>query len=689
MGSLRTETLRRWAWDTAVPVVFLVLGLAAFSGALPGAFHLDDLHNIRDNPMIRDLRHTADLWWWDPSRYLTHLSFALGTSVHGLNPSGFLTVNILLHVVVSLLVYRWIRLLCELEPRRRRRRGEDRAGRAAALGAGLVFLLHPVQTEAVAYISQRATLLAGFCYFGSLIWYLDYRRSGRGIFFILSVVTAVLGVFTKPIVMSYPLAVYLHEAILLRRTLRVDRALAVRLAPFVLVALFVPCLLVMWKFKGFDPAHLTDVSRETTAVSRWLYLRTEVRVFWTYVRLWLFPLRQTVDYDYPLASRMGLISQGLSWAGLLALLGLGAAWMRRRPLASLAIFWVFVTLSVESTVFPISDVIFEHRLYLATAGYGLGLSLLLRRLCRYPGVIASSGAAIALVLGGVTYHRAALWSDPVRLLEDAAAKAPGKARTRHLLGAAYRDAGRVREAETEFRKAAALDPDRTGVLIDLGNLYASQERYKEAIALYEKALRRRPSAEALNNLGNIYHLQGKQEKALLYYLRARALGAVKGTDNNIGTIYFEQGKMQEALNAYRRALMRDPYDPQVYYNLAQVYVGLRWNDQAVAAIRRAQVLAPGWPLPGFLLGLVYQQMGRLDEAAAAYKGVLRRDPRFARAHNNLAVVDYERGRRAEALRHARAAEALGYAVAPEFMKLLEAEDDDSGDGHPASDGGGS
>jgi len=269
------------------------------------------------------------------------------------------------------------------------------------------------------------------------------------------------------------------------------------------------------------------------------YALTQARVVVTYLRLLVWPADQNLDYDFPMSHAVSepavLASLGLLLG--LAALGAGLVAAGRKTgrveglLAGGGIAWFFVTLSVESSVIPIRDVIFEHRVYLPGVGAALAFAtagLLGVERLRLPGDPARRGAvALALVaalLGGATWRRNLVWQDDLTLWSDVVAKSPGKARPHQFLGEAYAQRGELDAAVREYLLALRLEPRYLEAAYNLGNAYYAQRRLPQALAAFTLAVQVAPGhAMAHNNRGAVLQVLGDLAGAAAAYQEALRL----------------------------------------------------------------------------------------------------------------------------------------------------------------------
>ena len=309
--------------------------------------------------------------------------------------------------------------------------------------------------------------------------------------------------------------------------------------PLLLTMLIIPMILTGGKgsltdIRGIDEAtkiaSFSEISRED-------YFFTQFRVIVTYIRLLFIPINQNLDYDYPVYHSFLDLEVLLSFLFLVLLFGLGVyLYLRSRStihhspftihclrLASFGIFWFFITLSVESSIIPIRDVIFEHRVYLPSIGFFIALmsaieitkERLKKRINITDKAFVSVLVLIVIILSITAYARNHVWKDKIRLWEDVVRKSPDKARPHNSLGVAYEEQGRLDEAFNEYQVALKLDPDHPLAYYNLGNVYFAQGQYNEAVREYQTSLRLDPyNAPAHNNLGNSYLQLGRLDEAV-------------------------------------------------------------------------------------------------------------------------------------------------------------------------------
>ena len=446
-------------------------------------------------------------------------------------------MNVVVHLVNGLQVFGLV-LLAFRTPHLAR---SSLAGNApvVAFAAAALFVTHPIQTQAVTYVVQRITSLATLFYLAAMLLYLSARLAPAGhrrqrVRYVLALAAALLAMRTKEISFTLPLALLLLEWALFGRP---TPRQWLGLAPFGAIALVIPLtLLRIGQPVGQVLADASAATRVQTAVSRLDYLRTELAVLATYLRLLLWPSGQNIEHDFPV--QHAFISPRVAWGLLVhASLLLFAAWTWRRSspqalrpidpawrLASVGILFYFLAHLVESSVIPIVDVIFEHRVYLPSVGFFLAVAavgtLLVRRLVpnRLAAVATGATVAVALLLSGATIARNRVWRSDLALWTDAASKSPGRARPWHNVGIALSELGRHGEAVEPMRRAIRLDPGWAKAQAELGGLLILSGRPAEAEPVLREALRLQPGeTPTMFNLAEALWRTGRRKDAATVY----------------------------------------------------------------------------------------------------------------------------------------------------------------------------
>jgi hypothetical protein len=365
-----------------------VVGAVVYSNTLHASWHFDDTVAIIENWSLRDLRGCF-LGIFGGNRSVGFFTFALNYHFGKLEVLGYHLVNIAIHIFNALLVYTLVTLLLKTPAMSKSRL--DSHVRFLALASGLIFVAHPIQTQAVTYIVQRFASLATLFYLLSVVLFVKARLSiarGNSFFsplhllcYSLSLFSAFCAMHTKEISFTLPVVIGLCELFFMGPSPQSWVKRILYLLPFILTLLIIPANLglfgkVQTKPLGDIIGEMREQVQETTLVSRTDYLLTQFNVIVTYIRLLFLPLNQNLDYDYPIAKTLFQFPTLVSFLFLFLLFLLALyLFLKNYRLISFAIFWFFITLSVESSIIPIRDVIFEHRVYLPSVGFVMAMAI--------------------------------------------------------------------------------------------------------------------------------------------------------------------------------------------------------------------------------------------------------------------------------------------------------------------------
>ncbi len=634
---------------------FLVISLLLYSPSMRAGFNFDDQASIPKNPHIR-LKVLSAGGLWDaafrspiPRRPAANLSLALNYYLGGLDPLGYHLFNVLVHALASLAVFLLLREVLELaaggSPG-----GPSSAPWKGALAAALVFAAHPLQTQAVSYIVQRMTSLAGLFYLLALYVYLRARRVGGARRWAASFALYLLALASKEPVVVFPLILLLLDRLLfVRKGSGQERfgwgplwfhgpVIAVTAAAAVLFAAGGGGAGVLAR----EALGLVMRNRDYGMLSR-VASQPPALVF--YLSLILFPhrARLSLDHDFPLPTSFFEPSPLLS--ALLILLTIVYAYRVREkyPLVSLAAGWFFLNLSLESSAINLEPV-FEHRLYVPLLG-PVGLLLLLAaKLLPTRARRAAVFFPVLLLLGWQTYERNGDWSDPVILYSDAARKAPGKTRPLYNAGLMLAEAGRLEEAKAAFEKVLRKEPRHSSALYSRGRLKAERGDAAGALADFEASLAADPSrVETHLSLGNALAALGRFAEALGPFEEAARLAPKDGRPEvNRANALAALGRTAEAEKTYRRALTLDPGAAEAHHGLGLLLAARGADRQALKELSEALRLGLETADAYNDLGVVLGRAGRRKEAREVLRKALALDPGHRAAKRNLDLLSLDR-----------------------------------------------
>jgi len=524
--------------NTSLPVFWwwgiLGLGLIAYIGSLNGPFIFDDRGGILNNPSIRSFFPTLGMFGSgaDQTPYgrpIIEFSLAVNYAISGLQPWSYRLLNILLHLAVAGALFEFFRSALSACGWVR-----DQAVTISGIVVGLWFL-HPLQTESVTYIVQRAEALVSLFYILTLLAALRAFAAETGSSTAIywqkfAVGACALGMATKETMVTAPVAVLLSDLILQRSSL--SAVLARWRFYLALAATWLVLAVLMFLFPRSQ-----SVSFHLANIGPLQYFLIQSQAIITYLRLVFWPSGQSLDYW---CTPPSLIQAAPYLALLTALFALAVVGAIRRAWWGWSLLLFFLVLAPTSTVVPIiTSPMAEHRMYLPSAfilmttfgGIWIGLNQLGLRKFVWPLAISC-----ALALSVTTFERNLLYRSDIAMWTDVVGKHPENPRARLNLGTSRFRAGQLPEAKEEFHQALRLLPDFPEAQYNLGTALGKQGDIGGARAALAEAIRLRPSyVDAYVNLGNVEVLAGRRS---------------------------------EGMNAYRSALKYDPEQQDANFNLA-------------------------------------------------------------------------------------------------------------------------
>jgi len=666
--------------------IFLIaaLGFLVYSNTFHSSFHWDDSPQIADNPVITSLENfTSNTRGYDfnPRRFMGYLTFALNYYVGGGSVIGYHVVNLGIHLINAFLVYFLVLLTFKTPAMRQSASATGPPPFLIALFSALLFVSHPLQTEAVTYIVQRLASLATLFYLLSILMYIRGRLKLQGaegeepgedssrsrhvfssmLYALLSLLFAVLAMKTKETAFTLPIMIVLYEFTFFKTS---PGKKLLFLLPVLLTLLIIP-LSVLHSGRPLGEL-LSDVTHQTrvqTSMSRWDYLMTEMSVIATYIRLMFLPVNQNLDYNYPRYHSLFTPHVLLSFLFLAAVLGLGAyllykstghgaqgtgqeaesedrnagaknevgsigepdpsascalPYARYYRLISFGIFWFFIALLVESSIIPIVDVIFEHRFYLPSAGLFIGIT------------------AGAFVVADRLQKEKVLIAALVLILLA-------------FSGITYAR-NTVWKSETSlWEDTVSKSPGKARPHSNLGYYYMEDGHLVKAEKELLAALRLKPDyVEARTSLGNVYLMQGRRDDALRELKTALKLNPnYTEAHIDLGNLYAAEGRMDDALGEYKAVLKLKPDHVEAHISLGNVYLMKGLKGEALRAYQTALKLSPDDFQAHNNLGNLYFMEDRLDDAVKEYRIALKLNPGAVRTRRNLMTVYRKQGRLGE------------------------------------------
>ncbi|KPA17081.1 conserved hypothetical protein, membrane [Candidatus Magnetomorum sp. HK-1] len=510
--------------------------LCVYGHTLNAPFYLDDYPSIVDNLIIHQL-NIKNIWIYAPFRCVTYISFALNYFVHQLDFFGYHLVNIFIHFFVGCGIYYFISVLIRI-PKINASISKEIQDWLPFLSA-LIFVIHPLHTQAVTYIVQRLSSLAALFYIFSIAFYIHARLGHNSYFkkyilFSNAMLFAVLALFTKENTVTLMLIIPCIELAFYQKS--TSSRLMIMGSILITISAF---WMLYASIRNINPFSLIDLNvftRLGTDILRTTYFFTQLKIIWIYIRLFFVPIGLHLDYD---------ISPAIAdWSFFLAfichILVIACAFYMRRtkPIIFLSVLFYYISHLIESSIFPIKDLCFEHRAYLPDIGLSLLCSYIIMDIIvkchkivfRY--TLIGMLTVLLLVSGLMTWHRNHVWNNPISL----------------------------------WRDCSVYSPHKTRVWAELGKHLMIAEQNNEAIAVLNKVLKHsvdssghlKLNVQVICNLIILHHKKGDSEKAI--YLANQILQYPINDLyrfyilNNKGNIYLEKKDFAQAETSYRQAI---------------------------------------------------------------------------------------------------------------------------------------
>ena len=588
------------------------------------------------------------------------ITYAVDYQFSGLNPFGYHISNIILHILTSLLIYLTISALS----------GNSRI----AFFAALLFAVHPVHTDSVAYISGRRDILSTLFYILGFYLFLESRKKKKSKFLILSLAAYLLAIASKEMAVTLPAIFFAYDFI---SSLPDEGSLANRLSnalkkiissykifylTFLVPAILFTCYKVLLKSpsnkEGFYGGDL------------YIQFLTVSKILFYYIKLLFFPINLIADYSFnsfPLSQSLLEPETIFSLMALCAIALLTLRLLFKNKLMAFSLIWFFVTLLPVCHIFPHHELLAEHYLYLPSFGFVLLIALSLELLltsARWRYYIYISFTLAIILFSTRTFYRNYDWKNSYTIWKKTVKTVPNCVRAVNNLGVeyfkrkdlkqaknlhqkalkiqpayekAYYNLGNVYRTEQNFnraiemyKKAAQLNPKNFRAYNNLGNAYAMQKRYDEAKKEYKSVLKLKPRyAEAHNNLGNVYRSLGKTDLAIAHYrgaikIKARYFDAYF----NLSNVYAERKQYEKSIETLKQALGKNPFFPSTYNHLGKIYIKTEQYGKAIEMYEYAIKLKPNDPEPYLNLGNLYlKKLNDKQNALLYFKKWLEKAPR--------------------------------------------------------------
>jgi tetratricopeptide (TPR) repeat protein len=610
----KTELISPDNYKRLAVFFILIFGIIVYSNSLNGIFILDDLAYIQNNKDIVNLDVYKDFSYWLSLQHrpVPTYTFALNYILHEFEVRGYHIVNIFLHLVNALLIFFLCIKLFGFEQNNIRVK-ENKILIAAVVS--ILYLSHPVQTQTVNYIVQRMTIMAALFYLLSVLTYIVARqyhilqnRSKALIYYFFTLVAFLLAILSKQTAITIPVSLLIVEAIFIRNNEGKKANILIYSASIIL---FVGFLIVV--FGGYLP-------KENDEISRMEYFSTQLGVVLIYLKTLIYPFSLNFDPHVEIIKNMSGIREMFFFLIHLLIIGISIFFVRKNKFVTFGILWFYITLSVESTLIPIRDVIFDHRLYLPSFGFVLFIVVVafyyVKVQLKY---ILLAGALLFSVYAVYSYNRNKIWRDEMRFWTDVVNQPPVKARPYQFLGIQYMYKGQYYKAIELFDNSIDLAPDRWQEHNNKAIAYIALKKYDDAIEQYGNCINLQPNNpdhylnrasllikmnhlekgksdldeaklhidspnKALyhKTLGNYFFAMESYDSAKINFNKAQNLG-INNLDmlNKLGLSNLRLANFDEALKNFSTIIELDKTYNLAYLNRGEAYFFLKDYDNSI------------------------------------------------------------------------------------------------------------
>ncbi len=572
-------------------IIFLTLiAIFTYWGTFRVPFLYDDIHAIVQNPKIQDFSKIGDLLKIDNlfNRPILNISFAINRSINGLNVWGYHLMNLGIHIGVGILLYFFSGKCLQLIPQERRN-----SYQLLPLIAALIHLIHPLNVQAVVYLSSRSVLLVTLFYLSSALSFIRFfEQWDRSTFdpkclfwLLLGLFLFLLGCGTKAIIITLPVMALIFYYL----KCNIEN----RKMDSTLIIMIVAPLFFYLMYRGYLLGNIfvLTTEHESMQMSRELYLLTQIKAFIFYYLLkWFFPINLNFEPDFRLINGLGDIQ--FIAATLLLLIGTIVFLKNKSQIVKFSFLWVLITLLPTSSLVPLKQIVTEHRFYLPGIGVCLIIGMALVSLTHYSNKIFPVVGIGLIFLLTLNQLRTDDFKDSVSIWADTAKKSPQKALVHNNLAAAYLEKKMLNEAEQTLKTTLMLNPNSDHARINLGVLLIQKKKYQEALEEFYQAIKLGTrDHNAYYNAGLALLEMGRAEESLPFFKEAVKLKPQSAQ------YHFDYGKalqrnklFDDALKEYRTSLNIEPNNYKAHINRGTIFWNLKSYYFAEAAFQQAYLL---------------------------------------------------------------------------------------------------
>tara|TARA_B100001250_G_scaffold188793_1_gene162217 strand:+ start:3741 stop:5498 length:1758 start_codon:yes stop_codon:yes gene_type:complete len=553
-------------------LVLFLLGILIYSNTIDNQFVFDDIPHIQNNSTLKDLSSL-----YGGARWFGMYTFKINYYFHELNVKGYHIINIIIHILNSFLVLWMINLVLKTQ---NKIKALDNSKSYFAFLVALFFIAHPIQTQAVTYIIQRLASLACMFYLLVLILYLKARETdnySKYFYSVLLVPFLIAGIFTKETMYTIPLIIFITEIIFFQNVMNLKNTI-VRYWSLVSVMLLIliSSFVTFYNLEGIFSEKFS--LKLGVMISQYEYLITQFQVIFLYLRLLVIPVNQMLDYIYPISYSI------INWKSIVSLMGLVLIgyitkyfYKKGYKLEVFGILWFFITISIESSIIPLADIVFEHRLYLPSIGYCILLASLMNKIQnRYGNIFSAIVILIIITTYSIgSYNRNLSWDTAISIWTDNIIKSPSNPVPYWSRAKEYFKIGKYGKAIDDYTSAIDLNSNLVTIIGERGLAYEKQNMFNHAISDYSKMadLNKNDSGKWYRKIGVIHTRNGDYNKALVYWNKSIfSEPCYYKFYISRGITYQHLGNFKKALEDFKKAIFLNDDSKEEIFNYAGVKI---------------------------------------------------------------------------------------------------------------------
>lgn len=582
---------------------------------------------------------------------LTLLSYALEFYIVKNSPALFHATNVLLHVSNAILVLVLIRAFVP--------------DKLVSLLGALLFALHPMRVESVAWVSERKDVLFVFFLLAALISWVNWRKENKYIYYGLSILFLILSSLSKATAVLFFPFVILLDAWFFAKSWKIQ---FIEKIPYLLIAMLTGFI----QLKGIQGA--VETQSDATGyggLENFLILNYS---FVFYIQKMIFPWPLSAYYPLP-----DKIKEGLNWMYYISpilvlgyLLLLWKTWQRQKYYLFYGMLWfsvgVFLFLKLRPGGFFIAG---DRYTYAASIGVSLALAcglMSMRQVFRQK--IVNGIVFILLIFTVLSWRQAGIWKDSISLFKSVLKQYPEFYMAYVNLGTAYEQRKNYPEALNAYQEAIRLKPNYDQPWYNIGNVLLAMDKPQDAIEPFRNAVQVNPAfTKAWNNLASALFKVNQYDSAIIYYKKALELEPnYKSAQSNLGQALLKAGKPEEAFAWMKLASDANPEDFMLKLQMGEAAEKSGQDSLARVLYQEVIQFAPSIPEAYLSMAGLYLKSGNVEETLKWCDLTLQKFPKYAPAWFNKGVVYYQQGKIQEASSLFQEAAKLGH---PQAIALIQ------------------